>query len=135
MPHRQSWKGWFCPQDPVLLKVFYWVFRRIFPLFCKCWWSILVFYYFFKLFNQNKVMTFFCSHRYCSGFSQYFSEFRVFFWIMLEYFSNFSYFSYFENFCKQSELIFGATSAIGGCVNFFVSCVNFLKNNAKCYKI
>ena len=32
-----------------------------------------------------------------------------------------------------AELIFGATSATGGRANFFVSCVNFLKNNAKCY--
>ena len=31
------------------------------------------------------------------------------------------------------KLIFGVTSATGGRVNFFVSCVNFLKNNAKCY--
>ena len=34
-----------------------------------------------------------------------------------------------------TELIFGATSATGGRVNFFVSCVNFLKNNAKCFTI
>ena len=36
---------------------------------------------------------------------------------------------------SPTELIFGATSATDGRVNFFVSCVNFLKNNAKCYKI
>ena len=33
------------------------------------------------------------------------------------------------------KLIFGGTSGTGGRVNFFVSCVNFLKNNAKCYII
>ena len=32
----------------------------------------------------------------------------------------------------EAELIFGATAATGGHVNFFVSCVNFYENNAKC---
>ena len=40
-----------------------------------------------------------------------------------------------QNDPLNPELIFGATSATGGRVNFSVSCVNFLKNNAKCYKI
>jgi len=34
-----------------------------------------------------------------------------------------------------AELIFGGTSGTGGRVNFFVNCVNFLKNKAKCYII
>jgi len=31
----------------------------------------------------------------------------------------------------RGELIFGATTGTGGCVNIFVSWVNFLENNEK----
>ena len=42
---------------------------------------------------------------------------------------------YLKKCPRVPELIFGGTSGTGGRVNFFVSCVNFLKNNAKCYII
>ena len=32
---------------------------------------------------------------------------------------------------QHSELIFGGKSGIGGCVNFFVSCVNFLEKQSE----